>query len=182
MSPVVIICNLVGLILGVWGGFQVVGAVTPDMPDPDTEPGFEAPAEIDVSGGDTTSLFRNFPLDVALNELEEQQAAGTSIMQLHIKPDSISADMFDNDHGFQPGDVDDYAIETMVAEIDSQRSEQVSLDDVRGADLVMTERGPRWHLQLDSARPDLPPPWTYDAPLGGRPAKPGGPPNDLVVD
>ena len=182
MSPVVIICNLVGLVLGVWGGFQVAGAVTPDMPDPDTEPGFEAPAEIDVNGGDTTSLYRNFPLDVALNELEQQQAAGTSIMQLHVLPDAITADTFDNGNGFQPGDVDDYAIETMVSEIDSARSEQVTLSDVRSADLVMTRRGPQWFLQLDSARADLPPPWTYTAPPAGEPVKAGGPPNDLVVD
>ena len=48
---------------------------------------------------------------------EAQQAADTSIMQLHVLPDAITADTFDNDHGFQPGDVDDYAIETMVSEI-----------------------------------------------------------------
>jgi hypothetical protein len=49
-------------------------------------------------------------------------------------------------------------------------------------DLVMTERGPYWYLSLVSTRGDLPPPWTYTAPLEGRPAKAGGPPDDLVVD
>jgi hypothetical protein len=182
MNPVVIVSNLVGAVLGVWGGFYVMGEITPDLPDPDTEPGLEAPAEIDVKGGDTTSLFRDFPLDVALNELEAQQAAGTSVMQLHILADGISADLLDNDHGFQPDDVPTQAIELMVSEIDSERPEQVTLDDVRQVDLVMTERGPYWYLSLDSTRADLPPPSTYTASLEGRPIRPGGPPDDLVVD
>lgn len=168
MNPVAAIAHLLAIAAGLCGGLWVMGKVTPDLPPADAAPGVTSAVEEQVAGDDATSLFRSIPLSVALEQLAEQQAAGTGIVRLHIEPGSLQAETSGAEGAFQPGDVPPGALELIVAQAAAERP-QVTLGKVRYADLVATERGPRWYVQLDSADPKLPPPWTYGAPLGGEP-------------
>jgi hypothetical protein len=47
-------------------------------------------------------------------------------------------------------------------------------------ELVATDEGPRWYVQLDINGDSGPPPWTYGAPLDGDPIKAGGAPPEPV--
>ena len=50
MSPVSAITHVLAIVAGVWGGLWVIGRVTPDLPQDNTEPGVEATGDVD--GGD----------------------------------------------------------------------------------------------------------------------------------
>jgi hypothetical protein len=57
------------------------------------------------------------------------------------------------------------------------------LDDVQYVELVATEDGPRWYVQLVSTNPRIDPPWTYGTDLDGPPPLDvGGAPPTPVAD
>ena len=182
LNPIAAIAHLLAIAAGVWGGLWLMGKVTPDLPPADAAPGVASAVEQQVAGDDATSLFRSIPLSAALDQLAEQQAAGTGFVRLHIEPGSLQAETSGADGGFQPADVPPGALELIVAAAAAERP-QVNLRKVRYADLVATAQGPRWYVQLDSGDPSLPPPWTYGAPLSGEPVTVGpGEPRPIEAD
>ena len=173
-NPVVLITHVVAVALGVWLGFWVMGAVTPDLPPADAEPGVAATGEL--AGDDLESLCRASNRGAARVELNDQQEAGAGIVRLHVEPGSIEAETSSADGAFETPDVHVAAIERIVALAAAERP-AIDLSKVQYADLIATERGPRWYVQLVSDDPGLPPPWTYGAPVAGEPitAGPGEP-------
>jgi len=177
-----VLVHLLGIALGAYLGYLAMSAIAPDLPDPDTEPGVSssvAPAA--VAGSDPDSLFLASNLAPALDELEPQLTAGEGLASLHITPGSIDTELNSDviDGLFDPGDVPADVPERLATAINEKRG-GVSLDDVAYMDLVATAKGPRWYVQLDTARDVGPPPWTYGAPLAGAPLVEGpGPPEPV---
>ena len=168
MSPVSVIAWLLGIALGLWGGFSLMGGVAPDLPDPDTEPAVETPVE--VGGGDPGSLLRPGPLAGALGQLSGQMAAGDAIVSLELRPDRLDAETGSGGVGLEPEQVPPDAPQAIVDAIAAQR-DGVSLDDVAFMLLRDGDGGPEWYVQLDLA---IDPPRTYVGPLDGSSAAPGG--------
>jgi hypothetical protein len=168
MSPVSVISHVIAVALGVWGGWWLIERVSPDLPDPDTDPAVSAPAKL--KGGDPDSLFRTGPLGDALEQLEGQMAAGHKIVSLNLTPESLDAETGSGGVALDPGDVRPDAPELVRFEIAEQRS-QVSLDDVLYYELRAGAGGPEWYVQLG---PRIDPPRTYVAPLDATSAEPGG--------
>ena len=168
MSPVAAITHVLAIVAGVWGGFWVIGRVAPDLPDADTEPAVEAPA--DVRGGDPDSLLQPAPLASALDQLSSQMAAGDEIVSLELRPDSLDAEPGSGGVALQPEDVPPDAPQRIVSAIAAERA-QVELDDVQLMLLRDGDGGPEWYVQLDLK---IDPPRTYVAPLDGSSATAGG--------
>ena len=60
----------------------------------------------------------------------------------------------------------------LIHTIDSERGgPPIGLGEIGYMDLVATEDGPRWYVQLDISSDIGPPPWTYGAPLEGSPLR-----------
>lgn len=174
MNPVAALAHVLAVAAGVWGGLWVMGAVTPDLPDADAEPGVAATAPEDVSGGSDESLFRQTPLFWALDQLDDQLAAGQAVVRLRVEPGALSSESRDGQEGLiDPADVPASAPEWIVSQIAEERP-QVTLDRVRYMELVATEEGPRWYMQLVSDDPKLDPPWTYTADFEGDLLRAGG--------
>ena len=168
MSPVSVITHLLAIAAGVWGGFWVIGRVTPDLPQAGVEPGVEATG--DVEGGDHDSLLRTGPFAIALAQLSDQLAAEDAITSLHLEPGSLDAQGGSGGLGLEPEDVPPNAPQRIVAAIRAQRP-QVTLDDVAFMRLRPSADGPQWYVQLDL---DIDPPRTYVTPLDGSTATAGG--------
>ena len=169
MSPVAPIAHLLAIAAGVWGGFWIMDRVTPNLPSEDERPGVAAAAVPgQIEGGDPGSLLRAARLAPALEQLDEQLAAGEGILRLRVEPGRLEVEDTDAEGAFEPDDVDAGAPERIVEAIGRQRP-IVGLDDVRYMELVATADGPRWHVQLVSTDPRISPPWTYQAPLSGPP-------------
>lgn len=168
MSPVSVITHLVAIAAGVWGGFWVIGRVSPDLPQEGTEPGVEATG--DVKGGDHDSLLRTGPLAIALAQLSDQLAAGDTIVALRLGPGSLDVESGSGGLGLEPEEVPPNAPQRIVAAIRAQRP-QLTLDDVVSMRLRPSPDGPEWYVQLDL---DIDPPRTYVAPLDGSTATADG--------
>jgi hypothetical protein len=174
VNPVAAVAHVLAIAAGIWGGLWIMGKATPDLPDPDAEAGVTATAPEDVSGGADESLFRQTPLFWALDQLGDQLAAGQAVVRLHVEPGTLSSESREEQDGLiDPADVPASAPEWIVSQIAQERP-QVTLEKVRYMDLVATEKGPRWYVQLVSDDPKLDPPWTYTADFEGDLLETGG--------
>src|SRR5215211_1485087 len=151
-------------------------AIAPDLPDPDTEPGVAAAQPATVDPGSSDSLFRTENLAPALSQLSDQLAADGELVRLRIEPGRLQST--EGDSGFAASDVPASGPSELAARISQKRREVRGEEDFQYVELVQTKDGPEWYVQLVSTRPDLPPPWTYGAPLdlqrltaGGAPPK-----------
>ena len=167
MSPVSVISHVIAVALGVWGGWWLIDRVSPDLPDPETDPAVKAAK---VKGSDPGSLYRTGPFGDALEQLEGQMAAGDEIVSLRLTPASLDAETGSGGVDLGPGEIRPEAPELVRFEIAEQRP-QVSLDDVQYYELRAGPGGPEWYAQLDL---DVDPPRTYVAPLNATSAEPGG--------
>ena len=182
LNPLPLVFHGVALAAGLYVGWIFMGWVTPDLPSDETEAGVSATA-VKVAGDDPNSLLRAAPLAGALESLDEQLAAGEGIAVLRIEPGEINVEGSDVDGTFEPSDVDPAVPERIVGRIGAQRAAVDGLDDVQYMELVATEEGPRWYVQLVSTNPRIDPPWTYGADLEGRPPLDvGGAPPTPVAD
>ena len=167
-SPVAVLVHVLGIALGLYLGWVVMEGISPDVPDPSVEPGIESTAE--VAGDAPNSLFRGPYLQGALNELSDQIAAGEGIVTMHLEPGALETETGSGDGLFQPEDVSSETPVVLIHRIDSERGgAPIGLEDVSFMDLVATADGPRWYVQLDIDSDIGPPPWTYGAPLEGKP-------------
>lgn len=169
MSPVAPIAHLLAIAAGVWGGFWVMDRVTPDLPSEDEAPGISATAVPEEVAGDAPeSLLHASQLAPALDQLDEQLAAGEGIGLLRIEPGRLEVDGTDAEEAFEPADVGPATPQRIVDAIAAERP-VVGLGQIRYMELVATAEGPRWYVQLVSDDPRIDPPWTYGAPLAGPP-------------
>jgi hypothetical protein len=177
-----VLLHVLGIALGLYLGFLVMDAISPDLPDPDVEPGVSSSARPEaVLGGDADSLFRAINLGPALDQLDDQLTAGEGIVKLHITPGSMDSEINSDsiDGVYDAAEVPLEAPVLLGNQIAAERN-GFTLDDVAYMDLVATAKGPRWYVQLDINRAIGPPPWTYGAPLEGEPLTVGpGPPHPV---
>jgi hypothetical protein len=178
-SPVAVLVHVVAIGFGLYLGWIAMQAISPDLPDPSVQPGVQSAAE--VAGDAPNSLFRGPYLQGALNQLSDQMAAGEGIVTMHIEPGTLDTETASGEGLFQPEDVSSETPVVLIHTIDSERGgPPIGLGEVSYMDLVATEKGPRWYVQLDIDREIGPPPWTYGAPLEGTPLTVGqGPPEPL---
>ena len=164
-----VLVHAVGIALGVYLGWLAMAALSPDLPDPDVPPGVSSStAPGAVAGDDPDSLYGAGALDAAFTQLEQQLPAGEEIVRLRIEPGQLDAETRSGDGLFSLDDVPSGLPARLIAEISRER-EQVTAHDIGYMELVATEGGPRWYVQLDTALTDVDPPWTYGAPLEGSP-------------
>jgi hypothetical protein len=179
-NPVAVIVHLIAIAAGLYLGFLAMDAIAPDLPGEEVGPGVSSSAAPDdVAGDDPESLFNPAALAPALDQLREQLPAGEGIVTLRIEPGGLSADTAAADGLFSLDDVSPDLPQKLIAEIHAQR-ERVTAQDIGSIDLVATEDGPRWYVQIDIFRTDVDPPWTYGAPLEGKPLEVGPAPKPVV--
>ncbi len=145
-----------------------MNSLAPDLPDDSVEPGVSSSsAPGSVAGDDPDSLFRAANLGPALEQVDDQLAAGEGIVTLHLTPGAVDAATGSAEGVFDPEEVPVDAPALIGTEISEERG--LTLADVSYMDLVATAKGPRWYVQLDTNRDIGPPPWTFGAPLDGEP-------------
>ena len=167
VNPVAAIAHVLAVAAGIWGALSLMGAVTPDLPNADAEPGVTATAPEDVTGDAEDSLLRQTPLYWALDQLSDQLAAGEQLVRLRVEPGTLTSESRDAEDGLiDPGDVPASAPEWIVSQIAEDRP-RVTLAGVQYMELIATADGPRWYVQLAGDDPGLSPPWTYTADLEG---------------
>ena len=172
-NPIPVLVHVVAIAAGIFLGLQAMDAIAPDLPS--AEPGVSSSAAPGaVSGDDPDSLFQPENLGLALVRLEDQIAAGEGLLRLRISPGSLDVESATGDGLFDPDDVSAALPSVIVDQAQGERP-RVGLADVGYMELVATEEGPRWYVQLDTSKTDVSPPWTYGAPLSGTPLEPGGP-------
>jgi hypothetical protein len=174
-NPTAVLVHLIAIALGVYLGWTLMEAISPELPD-SVEPGVTSTAEI--PGDAAESLFRSPNLQPALAQVEDQLGAGEGLVRLHLEPGTIETEARTGDGLFQPSDVPVDAPVMLTHTIDSERGgSPIGLGEISYMELVATERGPRWYVQLDIDKDIGPPPWSYGAPLDGEPLTVGpGPP------
>jgi hypothetical protein len=178
-SPIAVIVHLVAIALGLYLGWIAMQAISPDLPDPSVDPGVNSAAVI--AGDAPDSLYRGANFQRALDQLDEQLAAGEGIVSLHLEPGTLETESRAGEGLFQPADVPVEAPVMLIHSIDSERGgSPIGLGEISYMDLVATEDGPRWYVQLDTSRDIGSPPWTYGAPLEGAPLEVGGAPPQPV--
>jgi hypothetical protein len=167
MSPVSPIAHILAVAAGVWGGFWMMGEVSPDLPESDTQPGLSATAPGTVKGDDPGSLLRTGPLTGALAQLSDQVGAGDTIVYLRLDPGNLRARS--GDGGLDVEEIPASAPEAIVRAIAAGRP-GVTLADVAYMELRASGDEPEWNVQLDVAQP----PVAYRASLDGSSAEPRG--------
>lgn len=177
-NPVAILIHLIAIAAGIFLGLQAMDSIAPDLST--DEPGIASSSEpAAVSGEDPDSLFNPANLAPALNQLSEQIPAGEGLVRLKITPGSLDAETASGDGLFVPEDISPAAPSVIVDQAQADRP-RVGFEDIGYMELVATADGPRWYVQLDTSKTDVPPPWTYGAPLSGTPLDVGpGPPVPL---
>jgi hypothetical protein len=128
-----------------------------------------------VLGDDPNSLFRPDNLGGALDQLADQLPAGEQVSVLRIEPGSLNAQTGGGEGLVDVSELDPSLPALLAAEI-HRRRDDVTLADIGSVELVATRDGPEWYVQIDPSRTDASPPWTYGAPLAGRPLTAGGAP------
>lgn len=170
LNPVAALVHLVALAAGLYLGWLLMGWVTPDLPGEGTDPGVSATATAEqVAGDDPNSLLRPDPLAGALDSIDDQLASGEGVAVLRIEPARIGVEESEADGAFEPSAVDPAVPERILAAIGARRPEVDGLEDVQYMELVATEPGPRWYVQIVSTDPRIRPPWTYTTDLDGPP-------------
>jgi hypothetical protein len=176
INPIPIVVHALGIAAGLLVGWMVMQGLTPALPADDVAPGVESSsAPRAVVGDDPDSLFLPNNLADAIAPLQDQLAAGQGVVSLHIEPGSIDLHTSDVGGTFDLADVPVAAPLRITDAIHAMR-DKVSLEDIGHMDLTATAKGPRWYVQFDIDRTDVPPPWTYTAPLEGDSVTPGGSP------
>lgn len=172
-SPAAVLIHLLAIAAGVYLGLLAMDAIAPDLPAESVEPGVSSSIEPSaVAGDDPDSLLLPGALEPALAQLDEQLGAGEGVQRLRIEPGGVETETGTGDGVFALSEVSPDLPERLIAGIHGRR-EQVTAQDVGYMELVATAEGPRWYVQLDINRTDVDPPWTYGAPLGGRPLTTG---------
>lgn len=173
-SPIAVLVHVVGIAAGIIGGFLVMDAIAPDLPEPEQAPVVTAAEEPEaVAGKEARSLFLPQNLSPALDRLHEQMGAGQGILRLRVMPGSLEAETASGDGLFERYDVHE-AAPSLIAEQASEKRPRLSLDDFSYFELIATADGPQWYAVLDPESPNVgEPPWTYVAPSTGEPARPG---------
>jgi hypothetical protein len=166
-NPTAVLVHVIAIAVGAYFGWTLMQAISPELPD-SVEPGVSSTAEI--AGDATESLFRPPNLEPALAQLQDQLGAGEGLVRLRLEPGSLESETGTGDGLFEPSDVPVDAPVVLTHTIDSQRGgPPIDLGEIGYMELVATDRGPRWYVQLDINREIGPPPWTYGAPLSGAP-------------
>jgi hypothetical protein len=180
-NPIPIVVHVIAIAIGIFFGLRAMDTIAPELPAEAVEPGVEsAAAAASVAGDDPGSLFREVNLAPALDQLAEQVPAGEGFVTLRIEPGSLSAETADAEGTFELDQVSAATPAQIAEEVRRERA-AVSLADLGYMELVATDAGPRWYVQLDINRTDVSPPWTYGAPLDGTPVEVGGPPPNPIV-
>ncbi|HEY8466392.1 MAG TPA: hypothetical protein VIL04_06290 [Solirubrobacterales bacterium] len=165
MTPVAALLHLLAVVVGVFGGFTIMAAITPDPPPRETTP--EAYAGDDVLPEDPESLFAPDRFAEALERLEEEYA-GSGIVVLHVEPGVATVATAAPQEGLLDlGAVPPDELQRLVGVLQRERP-QLELDDIRFFELVAAADGPTWYVQLDSVSTVLSPPWAYEVRLGGK--------------
>jgi hypothetical protein len=181
LNPIPLLIHLMAIAAGIFFGLRAMDAIAPDLPDEGVEPGIaSSSAPGSVAGNDPNSLFNAANLAPALDQLSNQLPAGEGVIRLRIEPGSLSAETGAGEGLFEPGDVSP-SLPAMLGSAIHEQRERVTLSDIGYMELVATRDGPEWYVQLDINRTDVPPPWTYGAPLEGTPLTVGGPPPEPIA-
>jgi hypothetical protein len=176
INPIPIVVHVIAIAIGIFGGLRAMDAIAPELPSEGVDPGVASAAAAEaVAGDDPGSLFRAVNLTPALGQLAEQVPAGEGFVTLRIEPGSLTAETADAQGTFELDQVSAATPSLIADEIRRERA-LVSLADLGYMELVATDAGPRWYVQLDINRTDVSPPWTYGAPLAGTPVEAGGAP------
>ena len=182
VNPIPILLHVIAIAIGVFLGLRAMDAIAPDLPGEGVDPAIASSSAPEaVAGDDPNSLFLAANLEPALDQLADQLPAGEGVLRLRIEPGSLSAETGDEDGLFELADVSPNLPTLLADEIHRER-ERVTLGDVGFMELIATRVGPEWYVQLDTSKTDVPPPWTYGAPLEGAPLTVGGAPPVPVVD
>ena len=132
MSPVAPIAHLIAIAAGVLGGLLLGGAIAPDLPSADTEPGVTV--EDSLRGSDPESLFHPGPLAEAVAQTEEQLGAGAEVSNVTIEAGSFRAAENEGVNLLPLADMPVDAPERMIPGINERRRDAgggpVGLDDV----------------------------------------------------
>jgi hypothetical protein len=181
LNPLPLLIHLLAIAAGIFFGLRAMDALAPDLPDEGVEPGIaSSSAPGSVAGNDPNSLFLAANLAPALDQLSDQLPAGEGVIRLRIQPGSLNAETGSGEGLFDPDDVSP-SVPAMLAGAIHEQRERVALADIGYMELVATRDGPEWYVQLDINRTDVPPPWTYGAPLDGAPLTVGGAPPKPIV-
>ncbi len=173
-NPLAILIHVVAIALGIFGGLQVMEAITPDVST--EEPAVaDPPPPAAVDGEDPDSLFQPSNLAPALSRLHSQLGAGETLVRLKITPGALESEARTGVDGFMPADVSAGRPQYFIGEIASERP-KVTFADIGWFELVATADGWRWYIQFDINKTDVSPPWAYSAPYAGFPLEPGGSP------
>ncbi len=147
MNPVAAIAHVVAIVLGVWGGFAAIDAVTPELPGDGVEPGVEVP--VDLDGGEEESLFNPGPLSTALTQLSEQESEGTEYVLLTLTPSSITTkELSGAEGGFELTFLSTGEPARVIKLLGEERP-PVTPERVRQLELVATGGGPVWYVTTD---------------------------------
>jgi hypothetical protein len=163
VNPIAATTHLAAIVAGVWGGITLMGALAPDLPDDEVEAAVSTASDTPVPAGGAESLLRTENLTPALSELSSQLTDAGVVVRLRIEPGNLDAD--EGEGGFEPLEVPAFGPERLAEEIARERPEFRGLADISYVEVVQTDIGPEWHVQLITDRPGLSPPWTYGAPL-----------------
>ena len=173
-NPIAIIVHALAIAAGLFVGWIVMERISPDFPS--AEPGVESSSSPGaVAGDDPDSLFLPNNLSEAILPLMEQTAAGEGVVELHLEPGSIDLRTSDAEGTIDLTEVPVAAPMRIADAINAQRP-KIDLAQIAYMDLVATDKGPRWYVQIDINKTDEPPPWTYTAALEANSVTPGGAP------
>lgn len=167
MTPLTVLVNLLAVALGLLAGFTVMGAITPDLPSPETAPAVFVEDGEPVRPSDPESLFNPGRFAQALASLEEQWN-GSGIAGLRVAAGEASVAAGPDEEGpIDLGAIPADELQRVVALLERERP-GLTIDDIGHFDLLPDpEGGLTWYVQLDSGTTQLGPPWTYSVPLGG---------------
>ena len=178
-NPTAVLVHVIAIAVGAYLGWTLMQAISPELPD-SVEPGVNSTAE--VAGDSGESLFRPPNLERALAQVEDQLGAGEGLVRLHLEPGTLETEARTGDGLFRPADIPVDAPVVLTHSIDAERGgTPIDFGEVRYMELVATEDGPRWYVQLDINKDIGPPPWTYGAPLDGDPIEVGGAPPEAIA-
>jgi len=176
LNPIPVVVHVLAIAFGVYFGLQVMAGIAPDLPDAGVQPGVSSSITPEaVAADDPDSLFLSQNLAPSFSQLEQQLPGGDSITRLRIEPGAVNADAAGGADGFSLSEVSPGLPQLLIDSIHAQR-ERVTVADIGSMELIATADGPVWYVQLDTAKTDVEPPWTYSTPLEGAPLTVGAAP------
>lgn len=177
MSPIAPVAHLIGIALGVFGGFWLGGVVAPDLPSAETEPGVAL--DSGVEGADADSLYHPGPLQAAVTQTVDQLGPGAEVSSVTIEPTTLNATDAGDGETAPLESMPVEAPERIAAGLEAAREDagvrgQVTLDDVK--ELTWTPANPtagEWYVLLDIAT--IGPPTEFSASRDGSKVTAGTP-------